>query len=140
MKFIWVWGLKNVLELNLLAENNPNEKGLSCTFSCWGIILRLFLRRFQRFETFQKISEQRKFSENLPIRFWNQTAFFLFLVQFSGFLTWWFSRDQAEEIEADWELRKDKFYSESAASGYTNEALNLSIDDFGKKPMCSKFW
>ena len=25
---------KNVLELNLLAENNPNEKGLSCTFSC----------------------------------------------------------------------------------------------------------
>ena len=123
----------------MLAGNNPNEKGLSCTFSCWGIILRLFLRRFQRFETFQKISEQRKFSENLPIRFWNQTAFSSFLVQFLWFLTWWFSRDQAEEIEADWELRKDKFYSESAASGYTNEALNLSIDDFGKKPMCSKF-
>ena len=47
----------------------------------------------------------------------------------------WIFRDQAEEIELDWEIRTDKdFYSESAASGYINEALNLSVDDFGKIP------
>ena len=93
--------------------------------------LKLF-KRFQNKESFPKIF---RFVFEIKLLF-----FFFFLVQYSGFLTWWFSRDQAEEIEADWELRKDKFYSESAASGYTNEALNLSIDDFGKKPMCSKFW
>ena len=100
-------------------------------FSCWGIILRLFLRRFQRFESFKRLQNKESFPKISGFVF--EIKLLFFLNEFLWSLTWWFSRDQAEEIEADWELRKDKFYSESAASGYTNEALNLSIDDFGKK-------
>ena len=44
----------------------------------------------------------------------------------------WFFRDEREEIEAGWEIRADVGKFDPANFAYDNQALNLSVSDFGK--------